>query len=402
MATTANSSNLSALYKILYPQGHVPDETYQDYPMLSLLARDENFYGSSMFLPLKYGNGNKRSSTFANAQSNSGPSSNVGFTVTRATDYAVAYIDNQSMEASEKDEGAFVDIFKHEVDAAMKASVQSEAQSLAGDGTGIIGQISASSNVATAVITLADIEQITNFEVGNVLVVTATVGGAARAGSVTISAVNRRTGQLTASAAWSAGIGAVAAGDYIAIEGDLNLKPRGFSAWIPESDPSSTAFFGVDRTPDLLRLSGVRDDYSAKPIEEALVLAAKDMNLNGAAVDYGFLSFGKHAELENALGSKVQFVDVMSQAGIGFRGIKIASGKKPVTIMSDLTCKSDRLWMMQGNTWKLRSLKKSIRLLEQDGLKSLRQATADGQEVRIGGYKQFTCEAPGYNGNFKI
>jgi hypothetical protein len=402
MSTTANGTNLAALYKVLYPQGHVPDETYQDFPALALLSRDENFYGSSMFLPLKYGNGNKRSSTFSNAQGNSSPSSNVGFTVTRAADYAVAYIDHQAMEASEKDEGAFVDIFKHEVDSAMKASVESEAQSFAGDGTGIIGQISASSNVGTAVITLADPEQVTNFTVGNVLVATATVGGAAKAGSVTLLAINRKTGTLTASGNWSAGIGTIAAGDYLAIEGDLNLKPKGFSAWIPETDPSSAAFFGVDRTPDLLRLSGVRDDYSAKPIEEALVLASKDMNLNGAMVDYAFMTYGKHAELENALGSKVQYVDVMSPIGIGFRGIKITSGKKPITVLSDLTCKSDRLWMMQSNTWKLRSLKKSIRMLNQDGLQSLRVSNADASEVRIGGYKQFTCEAPGYNGNFKI
>lgn len=402
MSTTANSANLAALYKILYPQGHVPDETYQDFPFLSILARDENFYGSSMFLPLKYGNGNKRSSTFTNAQGNSGPSSNVGFTVTRARDYAVAYIDHESMEASEKDEGAFVDIFKHEVDSAMKSSVISEAQSLAGDGTGIIGQISASSTVGSPTITLADITQIVNFEVGNVLVVTASVGGSARTGSVTITAINRKTGTLTASGNWSAGISAVAAGDYIAIEGDLNLKPKGFSAWIPESDPSSTAFFGVDRTPDLLRLSGVRDDYSSKPIEEALVSAGKDMNLNGAMVDYGFISYDKHAELENALGSKVQYVDVMSPIGIGFRGIKLMTGKRPVTVLADLTVKNDRLWMVQSGTWKLRSLKKSIRMLKQDGLDSLRVSNADASEVRIGGYKQFTCEAPGYNGNFKI
>lgn len=402
MSTTANSTNLSALYKILYPQGHVPDATYQDFPFLSLIGRDESFYGTSMYLPLKYGNGNKRSSTFTNAQGNSSPTSNVGFTVTRASDYAVAYIDHQSMEASEKDQGAFVDIFKHEVDAAMKASVISEAQSLAGDGTGIIGQISASSNVGTPSITLADISQVVNFEVGNVLVVTASVGGAARAGTVTLTAVNRKTGVLTASGNWTAGIAAAAAGDYIAIEGDLNVKPKGFSAWVPESDPSSTAFFGVDRTPDLLRLSGVRDDYSAKPIEEALVLAGTDMNLQGAACDYGFIAFAKHAELENALGSKVQYVDVMSPIGIGFRGIKLFTGKKPITILSDLTCKSDRLWLAQMNTWKLRSLKKSIRMLNQDGLQSLRVSNADASEVRIGGYKQFTCEAPGYNGNFKI
>lgn len=402
MSTTSNSTNLSALYKILYPQGHVPDETYQDFPFLSLMGRDENFYGSSIYLPLKYGNGNKRSSTFSNAQGNSGPSSNVGFTVTRARDYAVAYIDHESMEASEKDEGAFVDIFKHEVDSAMKASVISEAQSLAGDGTGIIGQVSSGSTVGSATITLADIEQVVNFEVGNVLVATATRGGAARSGSVTLTAVNRKTGTLTASGNWTAGISALAVGDFLAIEGDLNLKPKGFSAWIPESDPSSTAFFGVDRTPDLTRLAGVRDDYSALPLEEAVVKAMKDMNLNGANCDYAFINYEKHAELENALGSKVQYVDMMSPIGIGFRGIKLASGKKPVTVLADLTVPSSRLWTVQSNTWKLRSLKKSIRMLDQDGNKSLRVSDADASEVRIGGYKQFTCEAPGYNGNFTI
>jgi hypothetical protein len=400
MSTQANSTNLAALYKILYPQGHVPDLTYQDFPFLSLMGRDENFYGSSMFQTLKYSNGNKRSSTFSSAQGNSGPSSAVGFTVTRAKDYAVAYIDHESMEASEKDEGAFVDLFKHEVDSAMNAAVISEAQSLAGDGSGAIGQVGA---ISTNTITLADIAQAVNFEVGNVVVLGASLAaGSPRAGTLTITGINRKTGVLTFSANVTTGIAAAVVNDYLAIEGDWQAKPKGFSAWIPEVDPSSTAFFGVDRTPDILRLAGVRDDYSAKPIEEALVLAAKDMNLNGAACDYGFVTYDKHAELENALGSKIQYVDVVSPVGIGFRGIKIMSGKKPVTILADLTAKTDRLWMVQSGTWKLRSLKKSIRMLEQDGNKSLRVSNADASEVRIGGYKQFTCEAPGYNGNFKI
>lgn len=400
MSTTANSTNLSALYKVLYPQGHVPDETYQDFPFLALMNRDEGFYGPSMYLPLKYGNGNKRSSTFVNAQTNSSPTSNVGFTVTRAKDYAIAYIDHESMEASERDEGAFVDIFKHEVDAAMKSAVMSEAQSLAGDGTGAIGQVAA---ISTNTVTLADIAQVVNFEVGNIVVFGATLAtSTARSGSLTIQAINRKTGVITFTANVTTGIAAAAVGDFIAIDGDWQAKPKGFSAWIPEADPTSTAFFGVDRTPDLLRLSGVRDDYSAKPIEEALVLAAKDMNLNGAMVDYSFITYDKHAELENALGSKVQYVDVMSGLGIGFRGIKITSGKRPITVLADLTCKTERLWMVQSNTWKLRSLKKSIRMLEQDGNKSLRVSNADASEIRIGGYKQFTCEAPGYNGNFKI
>jgi hypothetical protein len=60
------------------------------------------------------------------------------------------------------------------------------------------------------------------------------------------------------------------------------------------------------------------------------------------------------------------------------------------------------LWVVQQNTWKLASLKKSIRVLDQDGNKMLRVSNADSMEIRIGGYKQFGCMAPGYNGNFKI
>ncbi|MFK5282072.1 hypothetical protein ACI3PL_21190, partial [Lacticaseibacillus paracasei] len=52
---TGNLTNLAALYKTLYPKGVPYDETYQDYPFLALIPRDENFYGDSKKIPLKYG-----------------------------------------------------------------------------------------------------------------------------------------------------------------------------------------------------------------------------------------------------------------------------------------------------------------------------------------------------------
>lgn len=400
---TASVSNLPYILKTLYPQGLPKDVTYQDFPFLSLMKRNTNFYGENMAVPLKYGNNSGRSSTFTNAQSNSDYTKGVKFVVTRNSDYAIARIANELLEASEKDPGAFVAALKHEVDGAMKAAVISEALSLAEDGTGYIAQFASSVNVATATALLSDIEQIVRFEVGQVVQLSATKGGAAKAGSLTISAVNRSTGVLTFSGNISAGVATAAASDYIAIQGDVNLKPKGFSAWIPESDPSSTAFFGVDRTPDLVRLSGVRDDFSALPIEEATVKALKRLHREGSNADYAFINFGKFAELENALGSKVQYCDVMAkEVGIGFRGIKINSGKRPVTVLADMTVPSNRLWVAQLDTWELASLKESIRILDQDGNKMLRLGSEDSLEVRIGGYKQFVCNAPGYNGNFQI
>jgi hypothetical protein len=397
---TANLTNLAALYKTLYPQGVPYDETYKDFPFLSMMKRNEGFYGDSMKVPVKYGNNTGRSSTFSNAQANQSSTKNIAFFVTRAKDYSIANIDHETMEASETNPGAFVKTFQHEVEGAMGAAVSSEAQSLAGDGSGIIGAFAGSVVVGTAVALLSDIEQVVNFEVGQTVELSS--GGVLRAGSLLIAGIDRGAGIITFSGNITAGVAAAAAGDSINIQGDFNLKPKGFTAWIPNSAPSATPFFGVDRTPDITRLSGIREDLSALPIEEALVKALKLLSREGSKADYAFLNYEKFAELENSLGSKVQYVDVESPIGIGFRGIKVFSGKMPVTVLADQTVPSNKLWIAQMNTWELASLKKSIRILDQDGNKALRLATEDAEQIRIGGYKQFVCYAPGWNGNFSV
>jgi hypothetical protein len=356
-----------------------------------------------MKLPVKYGNNPGRSATFSNAQTNSNYTKNVAFFLERASDYAIAKLTNEEIEAAEVDQGAFVRTLQHEIEGATKAAVTSEALSLAEDGEGTLAQIASSQNLTLTALTLRDPEAVVRFEAGQVIqFASAKVGGTLRTGSLTISTINRNTGVLTMSAALNT-ITGITVNDWLVIQGDFQAKPKGFSAWIPENDPTSTPFFGVDRTVDSVRLGGVRDDFSNLPIEEALVKAMKRVHREGSSADYAFLNFEKFAELENSLGSKVQYVDVMAkEVGVGFRGIKVNSGKLPVTVLADITVPSNRLWVVQQNTWKLASLKKSIRILDQDGNKMLRVSNADSMEIRIGGYKQFGCMAPGYNGNFKI
>jgi hypothetical protein len=400
---TATTGNLTALYKVLYPKGVPYDVTYQDFPFLTLVKRNEQFFGESMKIPLKYANNSGRSATFSTAQANQSYTKNVAFFLTRVSDYAVAKITNEAIEASEADPGAFVRTFKHEVEGAMKAAIESEAVALMEDGTGAIAQIDSGVTLASTTLTLRDPETVVRFEVGQKISFSATRGGTLRASgaSLTVSAIDRDAGVLTMSANLST-IAGITVNDYILVEGDFNGKMSGFDAWIPYTAPSSTAFFGVDRTADIVRLAGVRDDFSSLPIEEALVKGLKRTHREGSNADYAFINFEKFAELENALGSKVQYVDVNSPVGIGFRGVKVNSGKRPVTVLADMTVASDRLKVVQLDTWELASLKKSVRILDQDGMKSLRVSDADAQEIRIGGYKNVACYAPGYNGHFAI
>ncbi len=94
-----------------------------------------------------------------------------------------------------------------EIDGAIHSCARSLAVALYRSGSGSIGVISAASNVATATITVSDLESITNFEKSMVLQSSATDGtGSVRAGTVTILALDRDLGTITVTGNWNAGI----------------------------------------------------------------------------------------------------------------------------------------------------------------------------------------------------
>jgi hypothetical protein len=288
--------------------------------------------------------------------------------------------------------------------APFKGATRSLATSLFRNGTGSIGVISSGSTVASPTITLSDLNTVTNFEVGMTLQVSATDGAAVRTGSVVLTGVDRNAGTLTASGNWSAGISAVQTGDYISVAGDLNSKIKGFDAWVPmPSVLTSASFFGVDRTADATRLGGISLDKTGVPIEEALVDLAARIAREGGSPDVCFLDFSNYANLEKALGSKVQYVNLKAtDADVGFAGMQIMGAKGPIKVVPDQNMFSDRAYIMQWDTWCLYSLGMAPKILQSDGLEFLRVSSADAVEVRVGYYAQLGCVAPGWNGVAKL
>lgn len=322
------------------------------------------------------------------------------FVLTRAKDYSLASIDNETIEASKGNANAFLEAATTEIDGAIHSAARSLAIAMYGTGSGSIGQISAGSTVASPTITLSDIEAITNFEVGMKLVTsTADGGGAVKSGTVTVVGVDRDLGTVTASGNWSAGIGTVAVSDYVFVQGDYDAKIKGLRAWLPDSSPTNTPFFSVDRTADATRLAGIRFDGSSMPIEEALIAAASRVAREGGKPDYCFLSYSKFSDLEKALGSKVQYIDLKQSAEIGFRGIQINGPRGMIKVVADQNCPNNRCFMLQMDVWKLYSLGQAPKILDTDGLKMLRDSNADSVEVRVGYYAQVGCRGPGFNAN---
>jgi hypothetical protein len=395
-------TSFAAALKVHYTSDRIENMVYADNPLLAMLPKYEQFGGKNLPIPIIHGNPQGRSAVFATAQANKTSSKLKDFVLTRNQDYSLASISNEVLEASKGNANAFMEAATVEIDGAIQSATRSLAIALYGTGSGSIGQV-ANSSFATTVLQLTEPSDVTNFEVGMKLVTSATNGGGTvRAGTLEIVGIDRDAGTVTMSGNLSAGIAAIAQNDFIFVQGDYDAKVKGLRAWLPDSAPSSSPFFSVDRTADVTRLGGIRYDASAMPIEEGLIASAARVAREGGKPTHCFMNYQDFADLEKALGSKVQYADLKVSAEIGFRGILINGPRGPIKCVPDQNCPAGRAFMLQLDVWKLYSLGKAPRILDADGLKMLRESSADAVEVRVGYYAQLGCRAPGWNANVKL
>ena len=387
-------TTFAAALKQHYTNERIENMVYKDNPFLAMVAKYEDFGGENLTLPIKYGIPQGRSATFSDAQANKTNTQLKAFLLTRQADYSLASIQNETIEASKGNANAFMEAATVEIDGAIESATRSLAIACFGDGSGAIGQVLATTS-SVATFTLKQIDDVTNFEVGMQLKLNATKTGSSGTLStaVTVDGINRDTGVITLSASAS-----LTADHFIYQEGDYDAKIKGLNAWVPSSAPGSTdSFFGVNRSSDATRLGGIRFDGSSLPIEEALIGGASRVAREGGKPDVCFMNYSNFADLEKALGSKVSYVDVKASPEIGFRGILVHGPRGPIKVIPDQNCPKNVAFMLQMDVWKLYSLGKAPKILDSDGLKFLRDSSADSVEVRVGYYAQLGCRGPGYN-----
>lgn len=330
------------------------------------------------------------------------------------SDYQIVTITNLLMEQTKSDAGAFVDAAKLQIDGGFRNITNNVAFQLFGDGTGSRGQLAASGGYsgsgAALTLTLANSQEIVNFEVGMTIRASATAGGAPSDDTAQITSVNRSSGVILATCSDSTPDSEWANGAFLSVDGDVPLTGgvttgsmlniSGLGAWIPKSSPSATAFWNVDRSVDPTRLAGLRYDASNYTIEEGITNALAFLNREGGKPDLCIMDFASYAALVNSLGAKVQYVQVNhDEVEVAFEGITFQSAYGRVTVLADRSCPPQTAYLLTMSTWKLRSLGKVPHILTYglEGLEGLRVGNADALEIRIGYYGNLICSAPGWN-----
>lgn len=392
------NSDIAPIMKQLYPDKRIADLTYTDHPFLALVRKEEDFTGSAMKIPVKIGNTNGRNHTFTTAQTAAQGDSfkTRNFLLTRAKNYQLFTMDNETLEATANDRGAFVKALDFEREAAQVNIAQSLAMEAWGAGDGIIGVVG---SLSSQVVTLSNINAVTNFEIGQTIVASTTRTGAVVAnGTGVITAIDYDLGAITMSGT----ITGMTAGKFLGISGDTanggtSLAMSGVGAWIPTTAPTSgDSFFGLDRSVSPTRLGGLRFDASALNYEELVISALSRLGRDGGRPDYLFVNDSDWRGVVTSLGSKVE-TSYVQVGDIGFETINLRGSKGTCKLMADRDVPAGYGYALEMKSWVLASLNKAPHLINNDGNSILRQSSADGVEGRLVAYANVGCYAPGHN-----
>lgn len=391
----------NAALKELYDDQKIANLVYKNNPFLAMVPKMEEFGGKYMPIPLIINTSQGRSATFSNAQGNQTAATVESFALTRASNYSIAQIDNQTMLASKTDKMAFINGATVVIDGAIRALTNSLATQLFRDGSGTIGTIGTITGLTPGVITLTNATDIVNFEV-NMTLRAFDTAGVDRGTTGAVIAVNRSTGVITVATS----IGGTAANpagwvatDRLVVQGDWSLALKGLAAWIPTTAPTTgDSFFGVDRSVDPTRLGGVRFNGSSESIEEAVIDASLLVAREGGMPDVCIMNFASYAALEKSLGAKAQYISFDGPAKLYYPGILINGAAGQIKVFPDRSCPAKTAYLLQMDTWKLYSLGPAPHIAKYaDGLEMLRVYNSDAAELRVVSYANLGCNAPGFN-----
>jgi hypothetical protein len=415
--TDTNISNFDPALKQIYRDSNVEKLVYTNRPALGLFTKFTGFGGRNMPVVIVYGNPMGRSANIYYASTGATAVAVEDFLLTRVSDYSVAYITSETIEATRGDNMAFLQALKTKIDGAMNALSDSLESALFRDGYGYIGKVGAAPSVANPmVLTLDQVEESTNFEVGMILTAYTGADGAtgnhATPATVTVVKINRSAGTIT-TAYNNGGSGTNwANADYLYVYGDEAAKLKGLQAWLPTTIGASDSFFTVNRSYDS-RLWGVAHDASADTIEDGFIDGQSKVGREGGSPDIGLVHHSQFRKFIKELGAKKVYNQVMGSstkggdARVGYRGVTIDGDEGAINIIAANKCPVTTGFALTKESWTLATLGEPVKFLSEDGNRILRTAigasdTDARYEVRVVFRGNLGCKAPIWNARITL
>jgi hypothetical protein len=407
-------------YKKIYQPDRIKRLAYDKRPFLNLLTKKDIFEGSSIDHTIIYEDPQGGSSTFATAIAQKGSSSQgARMVISRGREYQALTIMNEAIRASRSDVGSLVRKKATETDAIIREMGRRIDIAAHGDGSGIIGSFTPTTQTGSTV----QLDQGTmgiRFSVGMYLQLTAaqpaagvppTLLNGGQAVRVVARSTQFNNSTLTFDQPLS-GLGLTNGTKYYLLRAGSGLGfgisipdgggVSGLKAWLPLVQPTSgDNFWGQDRTQDAQRLMGsVYTPAPGEKMEVTLQNASAEIELQCSSADTILMNPYNLNNLSKELGTKVRYEgsDGQAKTGLGTApGIILRGQSGDMKVISDPQVDVGQFYMLDMSTWYLAHLDAVPHLDTADGSTARREANVDGMEIRWRAWFQLICDAPGRN-----
>ncbi len=429
----SNSQDNMQVLKQLYSDDAwvMKDLVFNKNRFLSMVDKDETemgLGGLNFPIPVLYDVGGGGSANLGTAQTYQTAPATATFLLTTVNVYRVGSIQNQFLRASAQNIGAFMPAAKMNVKSLYMGAANDIAYQMFADGSGSRGTYGlGSGSITSGVITLDNLGQVYQFSVNmalnsfSVSGSTATISTGSAIGYVI--AIDTGAGTVTVSATLGGAAGTPSnwstSFPYLGRAGDTNFATNGLNsanmlciaglgAWIPSVAPGgSDSFFTQNRSVSVTKLSGLRFSGSSESIQDCLIDATNQLAAQSSEAgdpDVIFINPVSYQTLVKNLTGQGQYqmirAKVNEEVEISFKALVLPTANGEISIIQDRNCPAQTAFILTMKTWKLRSLGKIPQFLTFPGFYDqlgFPIPGADAVEIRVGGYLNLSCNAPGAN-----
>lgn len=432
LAYSNSQDNLAVLKQLFSDDSWVmKDLVFNKNRFFTMVDKDETemgLGGSNFPIPVLYDVGGGGSANLGSAQTYQTAPATVQFQLTTVNVYRVGSIQNQFLRASQQNIGAFMPAAKMNVKSLYMGASNDIAFQMFSDGSGTRGTYGVGSgSISSGVITLDNLGMVYQFSVNMALnsfsisgqTATQSTGAAigyvigvdTGLGTVTVSATLQ--GAAGTPSGWSTTFPYLSrVGDTLFSSNGLNsanmVCMAGLGAWIPSVAPGgSDNFLTVNRSVSPTKLAGLRFAGTSESIQDCLIDATNQLAAQSSEAgdpDVIFINPVSYQTLVKNLTGQGQYqmitAKVNEEVSISFKALVLPTANGEISIIQDRNCPAQTAYIMTMKSWKLRSLGKIPQFLTFPGFYDMLGFPIPGQdavEIRVGGYLNLSCNAPGAN-----
>ncbi len=402
---------VGGLVREIWPDEALIEEVIEEDPILGMCAKETDWGYAVVHHPLGWGANQGIGRTFADAKRNKSTASEAEFQLSTREMFAALSLEGKLLRTFEytKKKALLVDPLTREGEATIDRMRRRFSKTIHGDGVGVIGRIATTSTVNTTTITLADANDLKNFEAGKVLQAESTgaTGGTLRSSGneVIVASIGTEDNPTVtiSGAAWNVQIPAIAAGDRLYETGTYdNDYFYGLGGYLPVHTGSPGTFLTCNRNLNPGWLAGRCMTGTNLSVYQRIKKAARISSDAGNKPDTYLLSTRNFEKLEFEFDNKLVLqkfpaADVGKyKLGVKYGGVEVQGPRGPIKVLPSMWMPDDVERCGEMSSLLMGSIGPLVHWDDGNGPKDLRTEDAtDSRELRAVSDPAFLVKKPG-------